>query len=85
MAHFKRKRSRQHPSGNYSANGLARRIGPRMNDRKWTDSYPRWWDKAFHTKPKRARETLLKRAVLKGEDPDDMVWPDGRKPHIYYW
>jgi len=39
----------------------------------------------MHTRPARARVRHLESQVIHGEDPDDMVWPDGRKPHIYYW
>ena len=89
MAHYKRRRPRTSGSGYYSANGLKNRLedaGVREGDRhRWTYGYPRWWDKAFHIRPARSVTKAKANAVLRGADPDDMTWPDGRKPHIYYW
>lgn len=90
MAHYKRKRSRTQSSGHYSSNGLSKRLDaagiPEGSRRRWTKGYPRYWDKINHTSPTRAEVHLLTRQVLIGtRDADDTVWPDGRKPHIYYW
>lgn len=86
MAHHKRKRPRTAAAGHYSNNALRYRIGEKAYERvKWTRNYPRWWDKCFHTRPRRARERALLRAAMTGADVDAMTWPDGRKPHIYYW
>lgn len=49
------------------------------------NTYPAWWDREFHTRPKRAETRRLERQVLNGRDPDDIAWPLLRKPHIYYW
>jgi hypothetical protein len=50
-------------------------------------SSPAWWDRTFHTRPKRARARRLERQVLLGQiDEDDTVWPlASRKPTTYYW
>lgn len=85
MAHYKRKKPRQAPSRGYSGRALARRIGEDLFNEVWMKNYPRHWDKVFHTRPARARTRLLEQRILRGEDPDDLVWPDYRKPHIYYW
>jgi len=88
MAHFKRRKPRSAPGGYYSAKGLEHRLAGRVpqSDRQhWTGSYPRHWDIVFHTRPARSEANGKLRSILRGEDPDDMVWPDGRKPHIYYW
>jgi hypothetical protein len=85
MAHFKRKKSRSSPSGNYSRMGLRNRLGDRYDDRSWLQNWPRHWDKVYHTRPCRAKNRRLEREIMNGTDPDNMVWPDGRKPHIYYW
>ncbi len=85
MAHYKRKKSRSAPSGYYSRNGLRNRLGDRYDNRAWLQNWPRHWDKVMHTRPCRAKMHQLEVAVMKGEDPDNMTWPDGRKPHIYYW
>lgn len=89
MAHYKRKRPRTAGCGYYSGNGLKNRldelgVAPR-DRRRWSRGYPRWWDKMFHTRPSRSRTKMLEKKVLRDADPDNMVWPDGRKPHIYYW
>lgn len=51
------------------------------------NGWPAWWDRLFHTRPKRAATKRLERAVLRGlVDPDDLAWPLGsRKPHNYFW
>ena len=85
MAHFKRKRSRALHSGSYSSNALERRLGSRYHQRAWLESYPRSWDKICHTRPGRAKARLAERDILRGADPDEVLWPLGKKPHIYYW
>lgn len=52
----------------------------------WLGHTPKWWVKMFMTRPRRRRNRLACRAVLKGADPDCIAWPSGnRKPHEYYW
>lgn len=92
MAHYKRKRARTQGSGHYSNNGYRHRFGMSEEEfdgsrmlRAWYRNYPRYWDKVFHTRPARRKTRQLEQKVLHGEDPDNMTWPDGRKPHIYYW
>jgi len=85
VAHFKRKKSRSQSSGYYSRNALKHRLGNSYHDRLWLGNWPRHWDKVFHTKPARAKAARLETGVLRGEDPDNIVWPDRRRPHIYYW
>lgn len=52
-------------------------------DWRWMSSWPKWWDKLYHTRPSRRKEKALLHDALRGDDPVD--WPDGRKPHKYYW
>lgn len=52
---------------------------------KFTNSWPAYWDTLYHRRPQRRRAKKLCRQVIQGRDPDDMSWPDGRKPHAYYW
>ncbi len=85
MAHYKRKRPRTSGSGYYSARGLKNRLGDRYDDRLWLGNWPRWWDKVHHTRPARRETRALEAIARKSEDWDGMVWPNGRKPHIYYW
>lgn len=85
MAHYKRKRPRTSPSGSYSGKALGYRLGIDDKDVSWLSNWPRFWDKIAHTKPARVRTRQLERGIIHGADPDNMVWPDGRKPHIYFW
>ncbi len=92
MAHFKRKRPRASGCGHYSRNGYRHRFGLSEEEYEshpaywcWFRNYPRCHDKTYHTRPTRRKARMLERQVLRGEDPDNMVWPDGRKPHTYYW
>lgn len=85
MAHFKRKRARTARSSRYSSNGLKYRLGDRYDDRMWIGGWPRQHDILFHTRPTRRKKQRLEKKVLRGSDTEDMVWPDGRKPHVYYW
>jgi len=50
---------------------------------RWLGSYPGWWDTMFHHRPRRQKELLAKRRVLKGEE--EILWPLDKKPHHYYW
>jgi hypothetical protein len=47
---------------------------------------PSHWNRDFSTKPRRARERELLSKLMKDElDADKVVFPDGKKPFIYYW
>jgi len=46
---------------------------------------PAWWDLVVHTRRQRAASKRLEHSVLRGSDPDTVVWPVNHKPHIYYW
>ncbi len=52
----------------------------------WLSHTPKWWVKLYMTRPKRRQNTAVCRAIVKGADPDEMIYPLGnRKPHRYYW
>lgn len=75
MANHKRTRPRT-SSGSYGSRRPAH----------FLNSWPRWWDLIYHTRPKRRITRRLLAAVLIGCDPDGVVWPVGNhKPHKYYW
>lgn len=43
-------------------------------------------DLAFNTRPKRRENRVLEKKIIKGSDPDELVWRLGNhKPHNYYW
>jgi len=46
---------------------------------------PNWWVHEFMTRPARARDHHACRLIECGQDPDNFVWGDNRKPHKYYW
>jgi hypothetical protein len=46
---------------------------------------PSHWIHDMMTVPMRAKTRMLIERVRKGEDPDGLVWPHAKKPHIYYW
>lgn len=46
---------------------------------------PSWWIHDMHTVKQRGQERAFEFRVLAGDDPDGMVWPLARRPHIYYW
>jgi len=53
---------------------------------KFTQSTPGWWVRQFMNRPRRHLNHDLCRKVLRGDDPEGLVWPPGnRKPHRYFW
>ena len=47
---------------------------------------PSCWNKLKHTKPRRCKEKELTHNIFYDKvDPENVVWPNGKKPHIYYW
>jgi hypothetical protein len=91
MAHYKRRRPRVARHKGYSSKGLERRLGidpyglEVPSAFRWLGNWPRAHDVLHHSRPTRRKVHALERAVLRDADPDDLVWPDGRKPHVYYW
>ena len=54
----------------------------------WVDysKAPSWYNRDFCTRPRRVKERDLIGKIMKGErDPEEVVFPDGKKPFIYYW
>lgn len=46
---------------------------------------PGWWVHEFHIRPARIRANRIAHRIVCGADPDELHWPDGRKPYLYYW
>lgn len=46
---------------------------------------PGHWVREMMMRPARVRARQLCRLVTLGRDPDEWRWPDGKKPHLYYW
>jgi hypothetical protein len=67
----------------------------RIHGRAWPYDYcatPGWWVRMMMTKPARRaahllEATLRNRVVPQSLDyyTDRVLWPHGRKPHVYYW
>lgn len=51
----------------------------------WMNSWPKWHDVIFHTRPRRRYDKACEGLVLKGADADSMTWPEDKKPHKYFW
>lgn len=58
----------------------------RYNGPSFPDGTPRWWRRIRTTRPKRFKNRRLCRLVIKGTDPDDLIFPvEGCKPWEYWW
>jgi hypothetical protein len=52
----------------------------------WLGHTPGWWVKLYMSRPRRRQNKRCCMAVLKGKDPDGLVFPLGNhRPHEYYW
>ena len=61
-------------------------------DKPWQDyrrlcmNEPGWWTREFVTRPARVRSRHLCRLIELGTmNPEGIIWPDYRRPHVYYW
>jgi hypothetical protein len=48
-------------------------------------NHPRSWDIVYHSRPRRHRDKMTARAILKGADADATLWQLEHKPYVYYW
>lgn len=49
-------------------------------------TWPAYWDRLYHTRPRRRAERRAMVQLMQGDDPDGIVWPTANhKPHNYYW
>lgn len=81
MAHYKRGRPRTVPP-HHARGGGKYDVHP---ERRWMRCWPRWHDIVFHTRPRRRRTREAVILVMQGRDPDAILWPVEKKPHVYYW
>ena len=49
------------------------------------DKNPSWWNHDMNNVPKRNNDKKLCKLVLKGQDGDDMLFSDDKKPSRWYW
>lgn len=85
MAHFRRNKPRNVRSRGYSAKALEYRIGPDWDGFNWLRSWPRDHDLTCHTRPRRRKTRALEILALRHTDPEELIWPLARKPHVYFW
>lgn len=63
--------------------------GRRLRDGKahhlnW--STPSWWNRLINNRPQRRAARRAEHRVMRDPDAaDGLIWPAGRKPHIYFW
>ncbi|MFB2531942.1 hypothetical protein ACEYYA_07235 [Paracoccus sp. p3-h83] len=66
-----------------------KRKKPRSHSRRtarFPDGSPAFWNILYHSRPRRRRTAAALARLLRGADPDGMVWDLGnRKPHLYFW
>ncbi|WP_370560895.1 hypothetical protein [Edwardsiella tarda] len=46
---------------------------------------PSDWTRLFMTRPRRALEFLAIKRIMKGSDPDGVLFPHSTKPYFYYY
>jgi len=46
---------------------------------------PGWWTHATVIQPARIKTHRLEHGIVRGSDPDVLLWPDCKRPHDYYW
>jgi hypothetical protein len=46
---------------------------------------PCWWTHMHMIVPARRQEAARLHQIERGADPDAIIWPSHRKPHVYYW
>lgn len=72
-------------------NGIAHEHAPRSSKKPWKPlrklvmNEPGWWIRERMIRPMRITANRQLRLIEKGRDPDQFQWPDGKKPHEYYW
>lgn len=84
MAHYRRKRSRINQNRG-STNDIKRLYADSNIRWAWWQNTPSHHHILYHTRPRRRQERQLEIAVMKGEDPENIIWPLSKKPHHYYW
>jgi hypothetical protein len=79
--------SRNEPRRGYTiAEWLVNMSARTKSDWLCYSNMPSHWAHDYHTVPRRAEERELIGKILKGElDYDEVVFPDGKKPVVYYW
>lgn len=46
---------------------------------------PSWWNRIYTTKKRRADDRINQFNILRGSDPDSIVWMPDRKPDSWFW
>lgn len=86
MAHYKRRRPRSSGAKVNDYKVIVKRLERKGLRYRWIGSSPGWWNAMEHIRPKRREAAAMERAILRGSDPDDLMWPVGsNKPHSYWY
>lgn len=54
---------------------------PRVNYGK----NPGWWNNLYTTRRRRADDRALAHAIVRGADPEGLLWLPSKQPNEYYW
>ena len=46
---------------------------------------PGWWNRMYHTQPRRIEANRLCHFIVRGQDPETVLWPARKRPIHYYW
>lgn len=68
---------------------------PKPHKFKWPDNYPAgasyvskspgWWNNLCTTKRRRMNDSEQRHHVLRGKDPDGLLWLPDKRPQVYYY
>jgi hypothetical protein len=88
MAHYRRVRSRtKHGCGRTKKFlGTEKPFMPFPDWDQWGwMTTPSSHNILFHSRPRRREEKHCEHQILRGTDPEDILWPTSKRPHKYYW
>ncbi|EMH4163863.1 hypothetical protein RJ498_003161 [Pluralibacter gergoviae] len=52
----------------------------------WNASHnPSAWTRMHMNKPRRVKDAIALRKIVKGADPDELLFPHRNKPYVYYY
>ena len=85
MAHYKRNRPRSIGADVNRLKLITKRLERKGMVPRFIGSIPGAFNLIEHIKPKRRETKRLEHAVIRGMDPDGVVWPVAKKPHSYWY
>lgn len=86
VAKIRRLRMLYNYSGFYGREMLLKKPWPAITcPGQWLMNEPGWWNHEMTIGPSRIQSNRLLNRVTAGQDSEGIIWPDYRRPHIYYW